>query len=296
MAEQRLPLQPRAETAASVLPPLMVAAERVAATVAPGTHGRRRAGPGDQFWQFRRYQPGDAVTAIDWRQSARSDPLYVREREWSAAQTVFLWVDRSPSMDFRSQPALPLKRERAELLAVALASLLNRGGERIGLLADGAPPAGLGRVALARMAEVLERTPPGAATDWPRLMSAAALSRHGSVVLFGDFLDTPESMADSLRALAGRGLRGHLVQVVDPAEESLPYRGRVRFTGPEDEGDLLIARTEDVREAYMRKFQAQRDAVRHLCRSLDWSFAVHHTDQPPQVPLLALHTRMTEGR
>ncbi|EKV26607.1 Putative membrane protein [Caenispirillum salinarum AK4] len=297
MAEDRsLPLQSRAEAAAGVLPPLMVRAERVAATVAPGIHGRRRAGPGDQFWQYRRYQPGDAVSVIDWRQSARGDPLYVREREWSAAQTVLMWCDRSASMDFRSADTLPTKRERAELLAMALAALLNRGGERIGLLAPGAPPPGLGRKALSGMADALERAPHGGHADWPRLIAGAPIGRHGSVVLFGDFLDVPERMEETLRALASQGLRGHLVQVVDPAEESLPFKGRIRFAGPEDEGDLLIARTEDVREAYIRRFQAQREAVSHLCRSLTWSFAVHHTDQPPQVPLLALHARMTEGR
>lgn len=295
MDDTRLPLQARAEATASALPPLLVAAERVASTVAPGTHSRRRAGPGDQFWQFRRYQPGDPVGLIDWRQSARGDPLYVREREWSAAQTVLAWCDRSPSMDFRSASTLPTKRDRAELLAMALAALLNRGGERVGLLGPGAPPPGVGRLALARMADALERGAADAA-DWPRLVATAALPRNGTVVLFGDFLDVPEDILGPLRALAGRGLRGHLVQVVDPAEETLPFKGRIRFAGPENEGDLLIARTEDVREAYIRRFQAQRDAIRQLCRSLDWTFAVHHTDQPPQVPLLALHTRMTEGR
>ncbi|GAA0583752.1 DUF58 domain-containing protein [Caenispirillum bisanense] len=296
MADRTLPLLGRGEAAASALPPLLVAAERVAATVAPGVHGRRRAGPGDQFWQYRRYQPGDSVTQIDWRQSARSDPLYVREREWSAAQTVVVWADRSPSMDFRSDPRLPLKHERAALLAVALAALLNRGGERIGLLLPGAPPPGMGHAALAHLAEALERAPLGQGTDWTRLADAAPVTRHGSVVLFGDFLDPPEVLEPALRALAGRGLRGHVMQVVDPAEETLPFRGRIRFTGAEGEGDLLIARTEDVREAYIRRFQAQRDALFRLCRGLDWSFAVHHTDQPPQTALLALHARMAEVR
>lgn len=296
MADRTPPLLGRGEAAASALPPLLVAAERVAATVAPGVHGRRRAGPGDQFWQYRRYQPGDSVTRIDWRQSARSDPLYVREREWSAAQTVVVWADRSASMDFRSDPRLPLKHQRAALLAVALAALLNRGGERIGLLLPGAPPPGLGHAALAHLAEALERAPLGQGTDWTRLADAAPVTRHGSVVLFSDFLDPPEVLEPAFRALAERGLRGHLMQVVDPAEESLPFRGRIRFTGAEGEGDLLIARTEDVRDAYIRRFQAQRDALFRLCRALDWSVAVHHTDQPPQTALLALHARMAEAR
>lgn len=298
MAEQHpaAPLLGRAEAAASALPPLLVAAERVAATVAPGVHGRRRAGPGEQFWQYRRYQPGDSVTQIDWRQSARSDPLFVREREWSAAQTVLLWADRSASMEFRSTPTLPLKHERAALLAVALAALLNRAGERLGLLMPGAPPPGMGHAALARLAGALERSPVGEGAHWPVLAENVPLSRHGSVVLFGDFLDPPVNLEPTLRTLAGRGLRGHLMQVVDPAEETLPFRGRIRFSGPEGEGDLLIARTEDVRDAYIRRFQAQRDAIQGLARSLDWSFAVHHTDQPPQTALLALHARMAEAR
>ena len=109
-------LQHRAEQAAAALPPLLVAAERVAATVAQGVHGRRRVGQGETFWQFRQYQPGDAATRIDWRESAKSQRLYVRETEWEAAQSVWLWRDASPSMEYASSKAIPTKRERADLL------------------------------------------------------------------------------------------------------------------------------------------------------------------------------------
>ena len=95
-------LRQRAEEAAAALPPLLVAAERVAATVAQGVHGRRRVGQGETFWQFRQYQPGDAASRIDWRESAKSQRLYVRETEWEAAQSVWLWRDGSASMDYTS--------------------------------------------------------------------------------------------------------------------------------------------------------------------------------------------------
>src|ERR1044071_6317373 len=133
-------LQHRAEQIAGRLPPLLVAAERVAATVAQGVHGRRRVGQGETFWQFRQYEPGDSAQRIDWRESAKSQRLYVRETEWEAAQSVWLWRDASPSMDYASSGALPTKRSRADLLLVALAALLVRGGERASMLGTGMPP------------------------------------------------------------------------------------------------------------------------------------------------------------
>ena len=165
----------RAEALGATLPPLLVAAERVAATVAQGVHGRRRVGQGDSFWQFRPYQAGDAPGRIDWRQSAKSARTYVRETEWEAAQTVHLWRDGSASMHWRSGAAMPAKIERAELLLLALASLLQRGGERVRLLGQrtgGSLPA-----MAAALGGVADSEPPN-----------VSMPAHGRVVLFGDFL------------------------------------------------------------------------------------------------------------
>src|SRR5438105_13132300 len=152
-------LRDRAEQAAAVLPPLLVAAERVAVTVAQGVHGRRRVGQGETFWQFRQYQPGDAAARIDWRESAKSQRAYVRETEWEAAQSVWLWRDASVSMDYSSADYVPgaewpTKRDRAELILVALASLLVRGGERLTLLGSAVTPM-TGRVALSRLVQLI---------------------------------------------------------------------------------------------------------------------------------------------
>src|ERR1700722_16982198 len=111
MAASTTPSRHDAEALAGRLPPLLVAAERVASTVAQGVHGRRRVGSGDSFWQFRGYSPGDAITRIDWRQTAKSERAYIRENEWEAAQSVWLWADRSPSMAWHSARNLPTKAE-----------------------------------------------------------------------------------------------------------------------------------------------------------------------------------------
>ena len=140
MSEARLKIRHGAEQSAGRLPPLQIAAEQVAATVAQGVHGRRRVGIGETFWQFRRYVPGDSTRSIDWRQSAKTDHIYIRETEWAAAQSVWLWRDPSPSMAYRSARSLPEKRDRADLLLLALASLLNRAGEMYLPVPSPSPP------------------------------------------------------------------------------------------------------------------------------------------------------------
>ncbi len=206
----------RAEALAARLPPLLVEAERVAETVRQGVHGRRRVGTGESFWQFRPYTAGDA--RIDWRQSAKSDRVYVRETEWEAAQTVFLWRDPSESMAWTAETSRPTKRMRAELLSLALAALLLKGGERVAL--PGTSAVG-GRGALERLGRnLLSDSAP---------MPSQPLPRHSSLVLIGDFLDPLDDLAATLQAQAARGIFGAIVQLLDPAEVSLPWEGRVRF-------------------------------------------------------------------
>jgi len=276
-----------AERLGSALPPLLVEAERVAQTVAQGVHGRRRVGQGETFWQFRRYLPGDSTTAIDWRQTAKSQAVFVRETEWEAAQSVWLWRDSSPSMDYASGVELVPKQDRADLLLLATAALLVRGGERVAMLGSGQLPA-TGRTGFNRLADaVFGETPDGMSLPPP-----TSLPRAAHLVLFGDFLSTPEDIQATVSALAGRGVRGQLVQILDPAEESLPFKGRVRFTGFEGEGQTLLGRVENARGNYRERLARHRAAIAEIARRAGWGFILHHTDRPPQTALLPLYTAM----
>lgn len=283
----------KAEELAALLPPLMVAAERVAATVSQGVHGRRSVGQGETFWQFRRYGFGDSTQLIDWRQSAKSQPVYVRETEWEAAQSVWLWRDGSQSMAYRSTDGLVNKIERADILLLALASLLIRGGEHVALLGTGMTPSS-GRGMLHRLWSMIEaqdrkaKTPPGS------LPAFESLPRYGRVVLIGDFLSPLDEIHHSIAAFANQGIRGHLVQVLDPAEETLPFSGRVRFDGMEDEGDILIGRVEAMREQYLDRLANHNQGIEALAKSFGWSHAVHHTDHSPGASLLALYLVLSQ--
>jgi uncharacterized protein (DUF58 family) len=290
-----VPLRHRAEQAAASLPPLLVAAERVAATVAQGVHGRRRVGQGETFWQFRQYQPGDAAARIDWRESAKSQRLYVRETEWEAAQSVWLWRDASRSMDYSSAGYLsgadwPTKRDRAELLLVALTSLLVRGGERLTLLGTGIAPMS-GRAALSRVAEIIDHAAEDTSTT-PGLPAFEPLPRLAQLVWLGDFLAPLDEINTTVAHFAGSGLKGHLLQIVDPAEEDLPFAGRVRFEGVEEREAMIVSRVENLRGDYAERFRRHRDGLTQIARGVGWTIGFHRTDRPPHLALLALHAAL----
>jgi uncharacterized protein (DUF58 family) len=270
-----------------------VAAERVAATVAQGVHGRRRVGQGDSFWQFRHFVAGDPMSRIDWRQSAKSgrpapEGWFIRETEWEAAQTVCLWRDASASMRWRSRGAPVEKRDRAGLLLLALASLLLRGGERVTMIAPDARPIS-GRVGLDRLAEALV----GRSDDDASLPPRVPLPRHARVVLFGDFLSPLEEIQTVVGRLSSIPVGGYMLQVLDPAEADLPYSGRIRFRGLEREGDTLIPRVEGVRDEYARRMKAQQEGLAAICCAAGFGFAIHRTDHSPESALLGLYTALT---
>ncbi|MCE9524107.1 MAG: DUF58 domain-containing protein [Alphaproteobacteria bacterium] len=281
----------QAERLGARLPPLMIQAERVAATIAQGEHGRRRVGQGEAFWQFRRFREEDASGAIDWRQSAKSQHLFVREREWAAAASVWIWRDASPSMQYKSHVATCTKAERATVLALAFASLLIRGGERIGELGRAEPPAP-GRPGLNRFAHRLTTQ----TTSNQSLPALVPLPRFSQIILISDWLTPIEGVLRILRHYGSLGVRGHLIQVLDPAEEDLPFDGRTEFEDVESKLRMLARRAESLRDAYRGRLAGLRTELSQACRRQDWTFAGHRTDRPPQGALLAAYAAISAHR
>ena len=285
--ERRLELQNQAARASGSLPPLLLAAERVASTVAQGVHGRRRVGQGETFWQFRRYEAGDAASAIDWRQSAKSRHLFVRETEWEAAQSAWLWRDTSPSMQYSSDRNLTTKAARADLLLLGLSLLLMRAGERFALLGS-TRQARSGRLAFDRIADHMLRT----AVEAESLPPYRPLPRYAQVILLGDFLSPPDDVAARIAALAAHGVNGLILQIVDPAERDLPFRGRIRFEGFENEGNTVLGQVQSARNAYRLKFTRHCEALQDVARRTGWVYQQHSTDRSPESALLNLYTAL----
>ena len=279
---QALALSDRAAAVSRVLPPLLVKAERIAATVILGEHGRKRAGPGESFWQYRPYSFGDSTQRIDWHKSARSDRVFIRENEWEAANTLWVWASPSVSMDFCSHLSKVTKRERAQLISLAVASLAVRAQERVGALGSPHAP-DHARSQLVRIADWFMKRE-GAA-----LPSFTRMPRFSSAVLAGDFFDSMDDITRALTPIAQAGVKGHLVQVVDPAEETLPYAGRVEFHEMAGPLKFLSSKAETLRGVYAEKLASHRAGLRGLCNRIGWSFSIHRTDEPPTPMLLKLH-------
>ena len=278
-----------AATLAARLPSLVIAAKQVAQSVMHGVHGRRRAGPGENFWQFRAFQSGEPASGIDWRRSAREDRAYVREREWEAAHTVWIWFDRSASMAFASSLAQTSKLERAAVLALALADLLVRGGERVGLLGLTRPLASRGIIE--RFAEAIALDEAHGAPPSP-LPAAAPLKARSRAVLIGDFLEDSGAFARVIAALSAEGAAGQALMIADPIEETFPFAGHTEFIAPDGAARLRAPRAQGLREAYLERLAGHREAVRAACAAQGWGLALHRTDQPAAQALLALRMRL----
>jgi uncharacterized protein (DUF58 family) len=192
-------------------------------------------------------------------------------------------------MNFKSAGSVT-KLERANVLLLALASLLVRGGERVALLGDGRGPA-TGRAPLRRIAHELMDEGEGAA-----LPPNAPLTRNAQFVWIGDFLSPFADTEATLRRIAGQGLGGHLIHIIDPAEEDFPYQGRTRFDAPSGEASEVLGRAESVREAYRAKFKAHAETLAELARRLGWTYLAHRTDQSPQLALVALYMNLSGAR
>lgn len=279
-------LAQQGEGASLALPPMLVRAEKIAATVILGVHGRRAAGPGETFWQYRPYGFGDSTQRIDWHKSAQSDRVFIRENEWESANTLWVWCNTGPRMAFRSHLAPEAKIDRARLLAMALASLASRAHERIGALGSPRAP-GYGRLALLRVAEWIG----GQHED--ALPTAGPQQRRAAAVLISDFLDPLEDIRARLSTVAQAGVSGHMVQIADPAEETLPYDGRIEFHGLGSPLKYLAKKSEALRQDYRAAYLAHRDGLRQLARSLGWTFTLHRTDETPASVLLPLHLRVS---
>lgn len=287
---QPLILRERAETEAARLPALLARAEHLAGTVLLGEHGRRRAGLGDDFWQYRPAQAGDSRRLIDHRRSAMGDVQFVREREWQIAQSVMLWVDQGASMRFSSDANIAQKIERARLLALAIAILLIRGGERVGLTGTTLPPR-RGNNQIYRLAEAFT-------VDTDEDYAAPehrAMIPHARAVFISDFLGDLSDVTLALTKAADRGVRGVLLQVLDPSEEAFPFQGRTIFESVGGTMSHETLKANDLRDRYLDRLANRKAELAQLTQATGWQLGLHHTGDSAQSALLWLYRALDGG-
>jgi len=269
---------------AARLPRLVARAHEIAASVAYGAHGRRRAGAGETFWQYRPFATGESAARIDWRRSARGDHLYVREREWEAAHDYYLWMDCSSSMSFASTLAPEDKLSRGVTLGLAVADVLVRGGERVAAMGLTQPVSA--RNVVDRLARALYANAAVAATQ--ELPPESDVKPRARLVLISDFLIPPDELAARLKRYAAAGASGALLMVIDPSEESLPFAGETLFLDTDGGAAFHAGDAQSLKSAYTQLYAAHKNAIAATARAAGFAFLQHHTDRSAAEAALAL--------
>jgi uncharacterized protein (DUF58 family) len=281
-------LRAAAEGLAGGLPPLLAEAAQLANAILLGEHGRRRAGTGDTFWQYRPAQSHDSARSIDWRRSARSDAAFVQDKEWQIAQSVMLWVDQSAAMQFTSADQHPPKAHRARTLALATAILLIRGGERVGLCGPFLP-ASRGEAQLQSLCRHLTQDADNSDYGSP---SADGLPPHSRALFISDFMGDMTATVETLLRAADHGVRGAILQILDPTEETFPFAGRTIFTSMGGSLRHETLKAADLRDRYLDRLAARKDRLHHLARTTGWQFSTHHTNVPASQALLWIYAAL----
>ena len=269
-----------------LMPELILSARQIAQTLVHGSHGRKRAGPGETFWQFRPYENFEPMQNIDWRRSASSDHLYVREREWDAAHTFWLWIDLAPSMWFQSHQVDVSKAVRAIVIGLAIAEMLVRSNERVGVLGLMRPRTG--RDILPRIGERLIDGLKAKRFDGSLPMDES-ISKFSEVILISDFLDDFDKLDTGFRKIGSQQTGGTIMHIIDPAEESLPYHGRVEFKDMKQSQKIIIENADNIRARYAIAFRDHKARLAETLRQLNWGYLEHHTDKPSRQALLHLY-------
>jgi len=265
-------IRPVAEIKAQALPPLITAAEQAVAAMLSGEHQQRKAGAGEDFWQFREYNASDRPQDIDWRQSAKGERVFIRQKEWQNAQTTFFWCQNTPGMRYSSNKRYRDKHHEAVILSLALSILLRRGGETVRPLSPARQESSRDAIETLGQYFIAEETAALPVTG------IEDLPRHASVILAGDFLNPLAGTRDFLSRFAGQAANSLVLQVLDPAELTLPFTGRAIFTLPGEEGEsYAVEHIDGVRAAYQERFARHQEGLAEICRRQHFKFLSHAT-------------------
>lgn len=273
---------------ASGFPDLLASAQRLASNFQLGVHGRKRAGSGEEFWQYRSASFGDQQKDIDWRRSARSDALFVRQQEWQMAQSVHFWVDQGASMKFASGKDGITKLERAQVLTLALAILLSRSGERFAALED-ETSAKTGETQLSRLAHFMLSD--GSETDYASVPMKVVPSGSRAVFV-SDFLGDFDGFIEAVSRIADQDVHGLLVQVLDPQEISFPFKGRTLFQSMKGSLSFESRRADALRKSYLSRLEERKEQLSNLAKRTGWQVLNHDTQAPAQNALLWMYNQL----
>lgn len=259
----------RADQNASLYPHFLLKAKHLANSLILGFHGRKEIGIGENFWQFKPYVDGESPKKIDWRQTAKRETTFIQEKEWEAAQKILFVPDFTPSMDYRSLRRLDTKKERAILIITTLAYIFQKSGELFSV--QGAPLKFLNsNEQIEKMAKVL--------IDDKNGLKAPVKASRAIPIFIGDFFKPIDEVKKQILSFMNNNQDAFVVQVLDPAEVEFSFKGHVLLSD-QDHNKIEIQKAQNLREEYLKRFEAHQKQIKDLCINLNISYFMHRTDE-----------------
>lgn len=271
-------MREKAENIAANIPNLALRANKIAESILTGLHNKKKVGPGESFWQFRKYEHGDPAQLIDWHRTAKTNELFIQERELETVQNVDLWRDTSASMHYSSNENIETKIDRANLIIMALSIILAKSGENISLNGHKQKPL-RGRAATDFIAREIHKKVKNSFIENPNFSS---IKNNSHVIVIGDFLNPISQIEESLKKLTDKNTQGCFVHISDPSEHLLPFKGRVNFKSLEDTNSILIGNVESIKKDYLYKINSHYKKLRDLVFSYSWQYISHITSNLPE--------------
>ncbi len=265
----------QAEKLVTIAPDLKIRANKLANTVWEGIHNRNKAGIGDNFWQFKKYEYGDPVHLIDWKKSAKSSSFFIQEQELSTVQNINIWRDSSSSMNYSSRKNLDKKIYIANLITLVLSMIFIKQSEKVKINGSNINYSN-SEEAINLISDQLSYIKTNNNNFEPNIEE---IDNGSNCILIGDFLYSTENIEKIIKNLSSRNINGMLIHIIDPAEQKFPFKGRVNFKGVEGENPYLIGNAESVQKEYLKKFKKHSDTIKIITESYKWNYFMHITDQ-----------------
>jgi uncharacterized protein (DUF58 family) len=251
----------------------------------PGLHRSLRQGRGNEFFQYRSYEPGEDLKVVDWKVYARSDELVAKSYQEDTNFTVFLVIDASASMGYQGRETTYSKLRYASMIASCLAYMAHRQGDQIGLFGYGEetqqwirPASGSGHFQriLQGIASLEAKGKTMHEKAWEQL--SMVLPGRSMVIFLSDFLEAEETLTENLRFSLSSYYQSLCLQILDPLEISLPDEEALRFT--EMEGVREISTSPAViRSQYQAEMESFIQKLRNSMASISAEFETLTTDQ-----------------
>ncbi|MBW3541618.1 MAG: DUF58 domain-containing protein [Planctomycetes bacterium] len=256
-----------------------------------GLHKSPYQGFSVEFAEHREYVAGDDLRYVDWKVYGKSDRFYLKQYEEETNFACYILLDTSESMQYRSDGAAVSKLDYARLAAAALAYLVVRQQDAVGLATYDTQVSQFVRASsrpahLKQLFHAMETAPSSGETAMGPIFHELAerIRKRGLVIIFSDLFDDAEQVLMGLKHFRHRRHDVSVMQVIDPAEQEFAFQDPTLFRGLEKLPEEL-ADPRSLRTAYRREFEEFLTSVRRGCRDLHMDYTLLRTDQPLDVAL-----------